>query len=443
MSTNKYISDELLASFIDGNTTQEQSKEMMKFLCDSPDAFEEFHIASMAVNSIETEIEHNMNPNLDLWGTAAIIGSGGVAAKLFDDIFQHSPHMAALSEENSISNDRFNVDDDSNTVNNEIIYRAPSITGPNTSLGFIEQSDDLLHVARCQQHILHQYGIERNEEELVSAIKKDWGDDNGSLYNVGGLLEKFDIPVTRYENANVITAAKELAEGHSVVIVVDSRNLWEAGFWEGSFESTEDMLLDKPDHSFVIAGINTMNPLDVRIEISEVKQNGVKLDYSFDEFIDLWRNSNFFMVSTDQAMPNYNPEMANFDYSYLGRISNVGGLPYPEFEILYDLSMTDASDTTFLNQLVDTYCLASDSEIYFPKAVKELSVLSFGETNIADSTMDSYIDNYHLNDILSESINSYHDYYCAMEGYFEQLGNTTGSDFSSNIDWYNEQQNLI
>lgn len=51
MSTKEYISDELLAAFIDSNTTHEQSAEVMGFLSDSPEAFEEYHIAAMAANS--------------------------------------------------------------------------------------------------------------------------------------------------------------------------------------------------------------------------------------------------------------------------------------------------------------------------------------------------------------------------------------------------------
>lgn len=441
MSTKKNISDELLGSFIDGNTTPEQSAEAWEYISASPDNFEEFRIASMAANCIKSNAEFVMNTDLGIMGTAAFIGGGGAAEKIFENLFQHCPHIAAFSNEDVTDIEPFNIESNTTSIKSEMIYRAPSVVGPNMKLGFIEQNNDMQDVIKCQQHILHQYGIERDERELLDIIKKNW--DSDSLYNVGGVLEKYDIPVTRYDNANVITAVKELAEGHSVVMVVNSRDLWAGGLWEGHFENIEDMLLNKPDHSFITAGINTMNPKDIRIEISEVGQNDIKLDYSFNEFMDLWRNNKFFMLSTEQAIPNYNPEMVNFDYSYLGSISNVGGLPYPEFEILYDLSMNDAADVNFVNKIVDAYCLAVDSDVCFPEAIKELSALSLEESDNAYNAIGTYIDDYQLNEILSEGVNSYYDYYCAMEGYFEQLENSTGADFSDNIGWYNEQQSLI
>lgn len=50
MSTNKYISDELLAAFIDGNISEDENIRILESIGDNPQNFEEFHLAAMASN---------------------------------------------------------------------------------------------------------------------------------------------------------------------------------------------------------------------------------------------------------------------------------------------------------------------------------------------------------------------------------------------------------
>ena len=50
MYNKKYISDELLAAFIDGNTTQEQNNFIIEAFKENPEQYEEFRIAYLASN---------------------------------------------------------------------------------------------------------------------------------------------------------------------------------------------------------------------------------------------------------------------------------------------------------------------------------------------------------------------------------------------------------
>jgi len=190
---------------------------------------------------------------------------------------------------------------------------------------------------RCQEFVLEQFtGMHLDETALVQeAADAGWYSPGGgtSLQDVGNLLESHGIPVNRYEGATIFHLANELAQGHKVIVGVDSGELWGQN---PVLESIEDKLgISGADHAVVVSGIDTSDPDHVQVIVSDPGTGEAAASYPMDQFVDAWRDSDCFMVATQDPAPPSLPEMANFDYS-LGHIAEVWGLPYEQFLGLAD-----------------------------------------------------------------------------------------------------------
>ena len=139
--------------------------------------------------------------------------------------------------------------------------------------------------------------------------------------------------VNRYTEANVFHLANELAQGHKVIIGVDSSKLW-------GQNPTMDSLLDtirghfqlagSADHAVVVSGIDTTDPHHVRVIISDPGDGKAVASYPLEKFLDAWEGSHFFMVATQDSAPNHVPEMVHFDYA-AGHIEAIADVPYEQF----------------------------------------------------------------------------------------------------------------
>ena len=114
---------------------------------------------------------------------------------------------------------------------------------------------------KSQQLILNDFGVPVSEDQLVQySIEHGWysGDGTGTqMGDVGKLLAEAGIPCTQTVNANVFDLANELAQGHKVIVGVDSGELWDnklLGWWNDFFHG------DTPDHALIVAGIDMADP---------------------------------------------------------------------------------------------------------------------------------------------------------------------------------------
>src|SRR5574344_192789 len=140
MQTNKYISDELLAAYIDGTTTQEQNDYILEVLKENPEQFEEFKIAYGGAHIFDKELSDSVTQNNETGiGTipTIIIGGGMAAGTIIGNIFEHGhiPMVAANNDENNLSDDRFQIHHDSLSINDNThhmetrIHEAPNQFG--------------------------------------------------------------------------------------------------------------------------------------------------------------------------------------------------------------------------------------------------------------------------------------------------------------------------
>lgn len=178
--------------------------------------------------------------------------------------------------------------------------------GPTVSFGKLTPEDiqqkypDTCAI-KSQQIILESHGLNISEDELVmESIDKgiyEPGQGGTSMMDVGVLLEDHGMTVNRFINASIDDIALELAQGHHVIVGVDSGELWDPGRWE----NFEDFLKSSgADHALIVSGIQ-VNPLTAEQEVilTDPGTGKIAQTYTVEQFLDAWDDSANFMVITE------------------------------------------------------------------------------------------------------------------------------------------------
>jgi len=201
---------------------------------------------------------------------------------------------------------------------------------------------------RCQEHILELFtGKDYDERELVrEAYENGWYSPNYGTApeDVGKILELHGIAVNQYHDANIFNLANELAQGHKVIIGVDSSELWEG---KTALNEMRDAAgISNPDHAVNVSGIDTTDPDNIKVIISDPGTGAAAATYPLGEFLDAWKDSDFFLVATQQPAPPWINEMVNFDYTR-GHIPTVGSIAYDDLQGYVD-NPNPSSDIFFI-----------------------------------------------------------------------------------------------
>lgn len=221
---------------------------------------------------------------------------------------------------------------------------------PNTVSPDIMQHHNDTCVIKSQQIILHSFGVDISEETLtIEATDKGYYiQGQGSLPScVGMLLEDHGIGTHTKYHATVYDLVAELAQGHKVIVGVDADELWRPSYFN-------DLFGEQANHALIVTGIDTTNPYDIRVLITDPGTGDVARSYPMAQFLDAWHDSACMMVATDMApQVSYagvmtNPEMINFDYS-AGHIPYIGSIPYdifadnmlPHFDLYFNHQLSD------------------------------------------------------------------------------------------------------
>ena len=80
----------------------------------------------------------------------------------------------------------------------------------------------------------------------------------------------------------------------------------------------------------VVTGIDTSDPENVKVIITDPGTGDVAKEYPLDQFMDAWHDSNCFYVATDEPAPAGTPEMSGFDFN-IGHIPFVCDIPYESY----------------------------------------------------------------------------------------------------------------
>ncbi|MFM9964370.1 MAG: hypothetical protein ACKV2Q_24475 [Planctomycetaceae bacterium] len=242
---------------------------------------------------------------------------------------------------------------------------------------------------RCQEFILQQFtGMDIPEDQLVvEAQQHGWYRPGGGTpaCDVGNLLELHGIPVNHFQHSNIFHLTNELAQGHKVIIGVDSGELWESN---SILESISDALgLEAADHAVVVSGIDTSDPEHPMVIISDPGTGDAAARYPLEQFLDAWSDGGFEMVSTAVPAPSHLPEMQNFDYA-TGHLASVLGVSYDDF-------LSYGATPEAWEEHVDYYVADADHET----AVPDGDVVPHQESAFLGETLASSAEHF-LSDVL-------------------------------------------
>lgn len=388
---NKCLTEEQIARYIDGLTSDIEANEIIDHCKACKDCAEELSVLigyniSMELSSDLRSTDDLLNENtgfnflyLDKNVSEDDIRPNNAFSFIDSNttffhpgsIQNHHMPMVAASESNSDMHDRISHEQNSNKENHNQINME--------DMNPIQQQYSDTCAIKSQQLILNDFGVDVTEDQLVYQAEQFYiyrPGEGTPMEDVGKLLELNGVHCTQHENATIYDLTAALAQGQKVIIGVDSGELWNNGMVSQFVNQATDRLVgEQADHALIVAGIDTTNPNDVQVILTDPGTGEEAARYPMAQFLDAWQDSGNFMVTTDAPAPlAYNPEMINFDYTE-GHIPMIGEMPYEYFEqsilpLSYDLqSYPEMSE--LLNNDFDGM-IAGDISSFSPELIDAL-----------------------------------------------------------------------
>lgn len=180
--------------------------------------------------------------------------------------------------------------------------------------------------------IMHQFGVDITQDQAnyISAANGWYHPGGGTSPNdIGNMMDLYSIPNHSCHNATVADLARELQQGHGVIVGVDSDQLWDQGpLAEMKIALLKGLGFDTPelmpaDHAVVVTGIDTSDPEHPMVILNDSGHpGGAGVAYPLDRFMDAWENGHFDYTATDNPIPANN--MGEIDHVDFTRWISVG-----------------------------------------------------------------------------------------------------------------------
>lgn len=148
---------------------------------------------------------------------------------------------------------------------------------PMTALA-AKKKDNYLCDIECEEFILYQFGIETTHKSLLDEAYRNCclRDKGMPLYNIGRLLEKNNLSVSRRYDSTIEDIDRLIAIGNQLIAVVDNSLLNEE-------ETTEQL----PNHA---VDINSISLSDGKIVLYNPNREENLTVYSLTSFCRAWKN---------------------------------------------------------------------------------------------------------------------------------------------------------
>lgn len=168
-----------------------------------------------------------------------------------------------------------------------------------------QQKGNYLCDIECEEFVLLQFGIEITHKSLLDeAYRNCWLKDKGMpLYNIGRLLEKNNLSVSRRYNSTLEDIKRLLEAGNQLIAVLDNAML------DGIDNSDEDKAL--PNHAVAISSLSTD---EEEITLFNPSTEEELTTYKAALFLQAWQQSNNYLVvvnTTDKFI--YEPSPISLD----------------------------------------------------------------------------------------------------------------------------------
>ena len=151
---------------------------------------------------------------------------------------------------------------------------------------------DVLCAVRCEEFILHCFGIHKAVPELRDlALDKGWLTDDGAyVKDLGNTAEHFGLKVEKMEDATLQDIIKATDEGKQVIAAVDGGEL----IGDPLEERIEDVFVGKiVDHCVVVLSVSVEND---EVALYDPAFGPIPITVSIAHFLDAWEDSDYHCV---------------------------------------------------------------------------------------------------------------------------------------------------
>ncbi|MBQ9184718.1 MAG: sigma-70 family RNA polymerase sigma factor [Bacteroidales bacterium] len=151
---------------------------------------------------------------------------------------------------------------------------------------------DSLCAVRCEQYILHCFGIHKSLDELRDlATAKGWLTEDGArIQDLGNTSKEFGLRVEKLSDASLQDIMKALDDGRQVIAAVDGGEL----IGDLVEERLEDVFAGGiVDHCVVVLGVDV--DMD-EVALYDPAFGPIPLSVSIAHFMDAWADSNYHCV---------------------------------------------------------------------------------------------------------------------------------------------------
>lgn len=343
------ISDELLAAYIDGNTTEAEN------------VFIEQNSPAEELNTLSELLDdtHSFEDQISQWD-----GDYG---------FWELGIPPVINNEDINNLNIYNMPNELNQGFRTFGESAENLSDPI----FIQQPDDHSCALRSQQIILRDFGIDIPFDELEKLALEAgvYSNEGTRTYDIGKVLEMAGVGMHQVEGSSIYDLTNELAQGHRVIVSVDADELWYNDSLAGKFGNwlSDTLGHQGGNHALIVAGIevDVDNPNNVKVVLTDPGAGHLRVEYPMEQFMDAWQDSNCFIAATDNAAPyQYNAQLgmevpsnfvvdhhindfianhswqlngdqimelpSSYQPAFTGHIDKIGSISYDTFEQKYD-----------------------------------------------------------------------------------------------------------
>ena len=172
-------------------------------------------------------------------------------------------------------------------VDDAMMFATAHRTLPMTAMAARKKENYLCDI-ECEEFVLHQLGIEATHKSLLDeAYHNCWLKDKGMpLYNIGRLLEKNHLAVSRRYDSTIEDISRLLESGNQLIAVIDNNCL--------TGECNEDCT--QPNHAVAISSISLESQ---EITLFNPYTEEDLACYSIPSFLRAWEKSNCYLVVTN------------------------------------------------------------------------------------------------------------------------------------------------
>ena len=156
---------------------------------------------------------------------------------------------------------------------------------------------DVLCAVRCEEYILHSFGVHRQLSELKNlALDNGWLTEDGAyVEDLGNTAKAYGLHVEKCEDATLQDIIKAIDEGKKVMAAVDGGEL----IGDPMEERLEDVLVGGiVDHCVVVLSASVR---DDEVSLYDPALGPIPLNVTIAHFLDAWEDSNYHCVLISKA----------------------------------------------------------------------------------------------------------------------------------------------